>query len=305
LKASLPSWLSGLFVLLVVPFFFIGGPDAASSLLLKSVWNFGHIAFFTVLMLLIQSFKPLPHWRQWLIVTVVAIALGVVIEFAQHFVGRDSSVDDVLHNLFGVWLGLFWGQKPNRLVWFLRLISLVFIAPAIWLVIDSGVADLNLCKQFPLLNSFESRYEFQQLRGNNAQVKIHHTQKFHTHGVSAAQITLGTVPYSGISLSGIYRDWSGYGVLLMDLYNPDREPLELVLRISDAQHDLGGNSFNDRFNRRIVLMKGWTQVQIDLQDVRTAPRNRVMNMNKISNITIFAAQLATKRDFYLDNLKLQ
>jgi hypothetical protein len=69
LKASLPSWLSGLFILLVVPFFFVGGPDALSSMLLKNVWNFGHIIFFTVFMLLVQSLRPLGHWHSWLCVT--------------------------------------------------------------------------------------------------------------------------------------------------------------------------------------------------------------------------------------------
>lgn len=305
LKASLPSWLSGLFILLVVPFFFVGGPNATSSLLLKNLWNFGHIIFFTVLMLLIQSFKPLPHWRQWFLVTVIAIALGVAIEFTQHFVGRDASGKDVLHNLFGVWLGLFWGQKPGRLVWLLRFSSLALIAPAMWSVTDSAMADLTLRRQFPLLNSVESRYEFQQLQANSAQVTIRRTPEFHTHGSHAVHITLSTDPYSGISVSSVNRDWVGYGMLVMDLYNPDSEPLELVVRISDAQHDLGDNSFNDRFNRRLVLMKGWTQIQIDLNDVRTAPHNRLMDMHDISNITIFATQLATKRDVYLDNVKLQ
>lgn len=305
MKASLPSWLSGLFILFVVPFFFVGGPDASSTFLLKNAWNFGHIIFFAMLMLLIQSFKPLAHWRQWLLVTIIAVAVGSVIEFAQHFVGRNSSVGDVLHNVFGVWLGLFWGQKPTRLIWLLRFISVLLITPILWLVGDSGIALLTMRNQFPQLNSFESRHELQQLHASTAQVKIHQTQQFHTHGISAAQIALGTHPYSGVNLLVGYGDWGGYAVLLMDLYNPDSEPLELVVRISDYAHDRGGYRFNDRFNRRIVLIKGWNQVQIDLNDVRTAPRNRFMQMNNINNMTIFAAQLPQIRNFYLDNIRLQ
>lgn len=305
MKASLPSWLSGLFILIVTPLFFIGGPDAASPFLLKTLWNFGHIVFFAVLMLLIQSRKPIVGWRQWLLLTLVAVVIGITIEFIQHFVGRNFSLDDVLHNLFGVWLGLFWGQKPTRLIWLLRFFCVLLIAPALWLVIDSGAAHLTLRNQFPQLSSFESRHELQQLQANNAQVKIHQTKLLQTHGTHAAHITLATRPYSGVSLLGNYGDWSGYATLVMDLHNPDSEPLTLVVRISDSQHDRGENKFDDRFNRGIVLRQGWNKLRIDLEDVRTAPRGRAMQMDAIGNVTIFAAQLTEPREFYLDNIKLQ
>lgn len=296
--------MSGLFILVVAPFFFVGGPDATSSLFLKNIWNFGHILFFALLLLLIQAFKPFVHWQQWLLVTIGAIVVGGVIEFAQHFVGRNSSLDDVVHNVFGVWLGLFWGQKSTRLISLLRFMSACLIAPALWLVIDSGSADLVMRKQFPQLNSFESRYELQQLRANNRQVKISHTQQFSAHGKSAAHIMLTTDTYAGVSLTTSFGDWGSYAALSMDIYNPDSEPLVLVVKISDYAHDRGENNVNDRFNRRIMLMKGWNQVQIDLNDVRIAPEKRAMKMNEISSITIFAAQLAVKRSFYLDNIRL-
>lgn len=305
MKASLPSWVSGLFVLVVAPLFFIGGPDAFSPFLLKALWNFGHIIFFAILMLLIQSFKPIVGWRQWLSLTLVAIVMGLTIECIQHFVGRNFSLDDVLHNLFGVWLGLFWGQKPTRLIWLLRFFCVLFIAPALWLVIDSAVAHVTLRHQFPQLNSFESRHELQQLQANNPQINIQQTQLLYTHGIYAAQITLAARPYSGVSLVGNYGDWSSYATLVMDLHNPDSEPLTLVVRISDSQHDRGENKFDDRFNRGIVLRQGWNQLRIDLEDIRTAPRDRATQMDAISNVTIFAAQLTEPRQFYLDNIRLQ
>lgn len=256
-------------------------------------------------MLLIQSFKPLIGWRQWLLVTIIAIVLGGAIEWVQFYVGRNANVDDVLHNVFGVWLGLFWGQKPSRLIWLLRFVCTLLITPALWLVVDSALADLSMRHQFPRLNSFESRYELQQLQANNGQVKIHQAQLVHTHGMNAAQITLGTRPYSGVSLLGNYGDWSGYSALVMDLYNPDDEALELVVRISDFQHNRGDNKYNDRFNRRIILLHGWNHIHIPLEEVRTAPHGRFMQMNAIGNVTIFAAQLSEPRVFYWDNIKLQ
>lgn len=305
MKASLPSWLSGLFVLIVMPFFFIGGPDSFSSTFLNNVWNFGHIIFFAVTMLLIQAFLPLVTWRHWLLVTLVAIALGCLIEVVQHFVGRNFSVDDVLHNLFGVWLGLFWGQRPTVRIWLLRCISVLLILPAFWLMVDSAIANFMMRYQFPQLNSFDSRHEMQQVRANSAHVKMQKVSTIYSHGDQALHVVLSTQKYAGLSLLGRYGDWEKYSAIAMDFYNPDSEPLELIIRISDFQHDRGSHQFNDRFNRRILLTQGWNHVQISVADVRAAPLNRAMNMNEITNLTVFAMQLTSPREFYWDNVRLQ
>jgi VanZ family protein len=305
LKASLPSWLSGLLVLIVMPFFFISGPDALSSTFLNNMWNFGHIVFFALAVLLIQAFTHLETWRHWLIVTLVSTALGCLIEFVQYFIGRNSSLGDVLHNLFGVWLGLFWGQKPIGRVWLLRVVSVLLVLPAFWLVVDSGMANIAMRYQFPQLNSFDSRSEMQQVKPNLRQVKIQKVSAIHTHGSHALQVVLSTHRYAGVSLLGPSGDWGKYKVIAMDFYNPDAEPLELVIRISDLQHDRGAHQLNDRFNRRLVLIQGWNQVQIDLDDVRTAPHDRAMRMDEISNITVFAMKVSEVREFYWDNVRLQ
>lgn len=305
LKASLPSWLSGLFILLVVPFFFVGGPDALSSTLLKNVWNFGHILFFAVFMLLVQSFRPLVRWSDWLLVTLLAIGMGIAIEFVQGFVGRDSSWDDVLHNLFGVWLGLFWGQKPTRRVWGLRFASLACVLPSLSLVLDAAWGDVVMRQQFPLVNSFESRHEMQQVRASAAQATVGQTGRAVSHGQMSLSVILSTKKYAGISLLGPYGDWSGYQFLAMDFYNPESERLELVIKISDYQHDAGSNRYGDRFNYPVVLMTGWNHVRIDLNDIRSAPTGRNMQMDKITGLAVFALQLPAPREFYWDNIRLQ
>lgn len=305
LKASLPSWFSGVVVLLVIPFFFIGGPSVFSSTLLITVWNFGHIIFFTVLMLLVQSFKPLMHWQQWLLVTLVALALSSLIEFVQHFVGREASVDDVLHNMFGVWLGLFWGQKPTRLVWVLRFFSLCLLAPSFWLLTTTAVTDVVMRYQFPQINSFDSRYELRQIHAHPSVVETRQADSFFVHGGHSLQVTLSTKRYAGFRLVGPYGDWGGYTYLAMDFYNPDLEPLELILKISDRTHDNGANKFDDRFNRRLQLVSGWNNLRFAVDDIRHAPKNREMQMDEISGLAIFVEQLNRPRDIYWDNIRLE
>lgn len=305
MKASLPSWMSGLCVLLVVPFFFIGGPEVFSSTLVITAWNFGHIIFFTLLMLLVQSFRPLERWNQWLWVTLIALVVGVLIEYLQHFVGREASAEDVLHNMLGVWLGLFWGQKPTRLVWALRFLSLAIFSPSLWLLFTTAVADIQMRNQFPQINSFDTHYEMQQIYANPVNVKVLQVDAPRVDGGHALQITFSTKKYAGFRLVGPYGDWAGYSYLTMDMYNPEQEPLEIALRISDRQHDNGVNKFEDRFNRRLQLASGWNKVRIGINEIRTAPLKREMNMDEISGFAIFVEQLQRPRQVYWDNIRLE
>ena len=292
-------------MVLVVPFFFVGGPDHLSSVFLNQAWNFGHILFFAVLMLFIQSYKPLATWRAWLLVTCIAIALGCLIEFVQKHVGRNANLDDVLHNLFGVWLGLFWGLKPNRKIWFLRFIAVLLVVPAAWLVVDAGIANLMMRNQFPLINSFESRYELQQIHGSPAIAKTRQANSLAIDGNYSLEITFSTRQYAGFRLLGPYGDWSEYTYLTMDFYNPAATPFTVILKISDREHDAGANKFDERFNRRVYLNPGWNKIQIAINDIRTAPHRRAMRMDEISGFTLFVEQLAEPQQLYWDNIRLE
>lgn len=291
--------------MLVVPFFFVGGPDHLSSVFFNRAWNFGHILFFAVLMLLIQSYKPLATWRAWLLVTFIAIAFGCLIEFIQKYVGRNANLDDVLHNLFGVWLGLFWGQKPSCLIWFLRFIAVLLVAPAAWLVVDAGIANLVMRNQFPLVNSFESRHELQQIQVHPAIAETRQVNSLAIDGKHSLEIIFSTRQYAGFQLLGPYGDWSKYAYLTMDFYNPDDAPLMVILKISDREHDTGANKFDDRFNRRLYLNPGWNKIQIAINDIRAAPRKRAMQMDEISGFTLFVEQLAEPQKLYWDNIRLE
>jgi VanZ family protein len=305
LKASLPSWLSGLLVVCVFPLFFIGGPDWFSPTVFKNIWDFGHIIFFAVLMLLLQTVKGFDSWRDWLGATASVLALGIGIEFIQHFVGRDANWLDVFHNLCGMWFGLFWGLRPTRIIWLLRGLSALLLLPPLWLVIDSGVADVQMRYQFPQINSFESRHEFQQIRFNAAQVNAQASNANATQGSSSLKITFGTQRYSGVRLVGPYGDWGKYSALAMDFYNPAADTIELAIKITDYSHDRGTNKFNDRFNRRVQLLPGWNSVTLSIDDIHKAPYQRDMQMDEISGLGIFTVDSPVERIVYWDNIRLQ
>ena len=160
-------------------------------------------------------------------------------------------------------------------------------------------------QQFPLVNSFESRHEMQQVQAGEARATVRQSDSVVRDGHKSLSVVFSTEKYAGIRLLGPYGDWSDYQFLTMDFYNPEAERLELVIKISDYQHDSGGNLHGDRFNYPVVLMTGWNHVRIDLNELRSAPAGRDMQMDKITGFTVFALQLPTSREFYWDNIRLQ
>ena len=298
-----------LLLLLATPLFFIGGPDWVSSQLLRDAWNFGHVLFYALLLIVVQWFLPLPRWRHWLSVSLVALSLGAVIEVVQHFVGRHASWSDIFNNLAGVWLGLFWGQHPasdaeRRQVRSGRVLSLLLIAPALWLVVESMWAELALRRAFPVVNSFETRAEQQQLFFNAARVDAQFQRENVSQGSYSLRLELAPGGYSGVRLRSCYGDWSAYEFLFLDAFNPGLEPLRLVLRLSDVIHDRGTHSYHDRYNQTLVLQPGWNKLQFPIADISSSPQERAMQMGAICNLGIFAAGLAQPAVVYLDNIRL-
>ena len=77
-------------------------------------------------------------------------------------------------------------------------------------------------------------------------------------------------------------------------------------QIHDREHDRKDEqNYSDRFNRRIVLQPGAQQVRISLQEVKSAPATREMDMEHVVNINVFAYMLKEERVVFFDNFRLQ
>lgn len=287
-------------LILALPFFFIGGPDWMSGPLYRAVWDLGHIGFFAVLLMLIQRRHPLDHWRWWLWVTLIVFAVGGVIEFLQTKVGRDGNWGDVLGNLTGAWLGLFWFQKPKPWVWLGRAAACFLLMFPLLTVGRIGLLQYQTAQIFPLLCGFEHPRDISRWDGN-----IERTTEHITQGQFAAKVQLGTTGFAKAALRQFFGDWSGYQTLAFELYNPDSEPLNMTLRVHDARHELGNYAHTDRFNTRIILEPGWNYYRFDLQTIAAAPQGRTMELSLIRGVEIFASGLTQPKTIFLDNLRLE
>lgn len=301
-------WFLPVALLIVSSLFFIGGPDAWSPLVYHHLWDLGHVVFFCVLFVWIQRVRPLVFWRDWAWAIAAVLLVGIAIEFVQQFIGRNASVDDALRNVYGVFLALSWkgaGVSNRVLSGCLRIVSIGLLLPSLGTAASAAYSDLRMREQFPVINNFEAKYELQQLVRIGSQATRQQSSDHATRGGFSLAVNLGVDKYSGVKWVGRYGEWSNYQYFAMDIYNPADESVELILKIADLQHDMGANAFDDRFNRRISLEPGQNYLRIKLDDIRNAPAQRTMQMDKISCLELFGTNLDKPYLIYVDYLRLE
>ncbi len=154
-------------VVVAFPFFFLGGPDATSSQLYGALWNCGHIVFFIALVFAINKKFDLSLWQHALLTLLAVFVGGGLIEILQSYTGRDGNWDDLLRDLSGTCVGLFWLRPPSLSVWLGRVVALAFLIPSLSVVFFEALYQYQAIKKFPLLAGFESSIE---LYGQNLQL---------------------------------------------------------------------------------------------------------------------------------------
>lgn len=119
------------------------------------------------------------------------------------------------------------------------------------------------------------------------------------NGVASLLARLPPGHYPGVFLNDMPHDWYGFHQLEISLFNTEKAPLRLTLRINDDQHDHDGGAFSGRFDRRLGVQPGPNRFTIALEEVKKAPMTRKMDTQKITRLGLFATNLGTARSFYI------
>ncbi|MEX1057375.1 MAG: hypothetical protein WED11_06570 [Natronospirillum sp.] len=290
-------------VLIASPLFFIGGPDWLSTPMFRAAWDQGHWVFFACLLFWLQGRWPLREPRHWLVLTLGVLVLSALIEGLQSLVGRDATWQDILLNLTGTWVGLFWGQRATLWVWLGRLISLLLVLWHAQTVVDLGLAEYRQLRQFPVLSDFESRWDLPYWGDQVQRVKQPVAQG--EYSLAVPLLSTEANPYAGVHLRRLVGDWRGHQALSLSIFNPDTDTLPMTLRINDEAHDRSENLYSDRYNGRLMVAPGWNHFRIPLEEIANAPETRLMDLDQVIRLLIFATGVSEPRWIYLDNLRLE
>ncbi|KJS31570.1 MAG: hypothetical protein VR64_11020 [Desulfatitalea sp. BRH_c12] len=287
------------------------GPEKVDLRSLDRAWDLGHIPAFGLFAYLLvtrraqmaqQSFG-----RQLLVCLLVILPASCLIEIMQAAIGRTFSLHDITKNLVGTAVALIF-FSPARATLRKETIGCLRIAAIAALLIETTPVAVALIdetfarRNFPVLSDFETPFE--RDRWSDRQ-DLHIDRHIKNQGAASLRIGLQPLIYSGARIGYFPRDWRGFKVLSVDLYNPDSDPMRLTVRVNDKAHNQRGYDFHDRFNRTYILEQGWHTIAIPIEDIRLAPRDRTMDLHDMSDFMVFTALLSGPRALYLDNLHLR
>ena len=297
-------------LLLVSPFFFIGGADYYDPRSVKEIWNLGHLVFFAMFVLVLDDYWCSLHRSiifRILVTFSILLFVGGAIELIQRNIAtRSCSLIDVVRDLSGGAIVLFWLASRRLRRWQAMLSGfLLFIVVGCNIVpLLSDITDeYRSYRDFPLLAGFESDAEFERWAGGR-RAGFQRVSTPRVQGEYSAKITLTTDKYSGVSLDHFPGDWSGRSGLAFDVFNPGL-PLLLHYRVHDNLHHRGTiELYTDRYNGRTLLKHGWNEIVIPMADILNGPEGRTMDLRKISGFGLFVMNQPEPRILFLDNVRL-
>ena len=304
--------LSILYITLLTGFilFFFSGPDYHSSRSYKTIWDQGHIFFYTIfILILLQHWKGLSSFNilmQYGLVIFLALITGIAIEFLQIQFSRIPEVGDIWRNILGCLVGLTFfsasiKKLPLKLVWLMKTLIIILVLFEFTVPAKAITDEIIAREQFPLLSGFETSFETDRWTADNG---INRTQLRVYEGKYAASVLLTTEQYSKVYLKYFQRNWQQYQFLQFAVYNSSDKELFLICRINDREYYQNNQSFQDRYNKKYSLKPGWNLIKISLDEVASAPVGRKMNLNNIHDLIIFSSYLTNSTTIFIDDFKL-
>jgi len=273
--------------------------------LVRVLIDMGHAPLFTVLAIIVlqacRHVAPRHFHRSALVVWVLLGALGWVSEVAQGYTGRGPSIQDALANTLGASAGVLWLLSRHS-SWRLPGLGL---AGALLLVGEayplSNFGDtLWQYHQMPAIATFESPTELFRWQSNHSTIR--RVREHATAGNWALRIDLEPGKHPGAAIDSPPANWSGYEVLLVDLYLADGPPTTLVVKVEDRWHN---HDPSDRFERRFKLSPGSHTLHISLADIAAAPADRELDLQNVFFVQFYVYKNAKPRSLFLDNIRLQ
>ena len=271
----------------------------------RTIENAGHTPLFFLLTLgLLFAFRDDRRFAgAWLyaFAGIVGVTTGFLSEVIQMPLARDASWEDVAADAVGVILALalyaFFERRSALRHWH-RIVALlvacacvaIFVAP----IVRMARAYVHRNGQFPVLADFHSRIELYWTLSIGVNREILD---------DALDVQLIAPSFPGVSFHEPVPDWRGYKFLVIDVENPDAVPLNLGVRVHDRLHK---HAYRDRFNRHIeIAPRERRTLKIPLDDIRNAPRGRLMDMAQISDVTLFRAGPAGSRELRVYSMRLE
>ncbi len=271
----------------------------------RTIENAGHTPlFFLVTMAAFLMLRDRPEFAGWKLYAasgVIGVGLGLLSEIVQRPLARDASWEDVGADAIGavgaVAAYALFDRRParrNLRRLFALVVAIGCLAVYLSPIYNMTRAYLHRNSQFPVLASFHSRTELYWTLSIGVRREIVD---------DALEVEFVADQWPGLGFHEPVPDWRAFHWLVLVVENPAAEPLELGVRVHDEFHNF---QYNDRFNRHYDFAASERRtLKIGLDDIRRAPRSRPMDLERISNITLYRGGPTGSRRLRIHSIRLE
>lgn len=275
-----------------------------STYFARTIENAGHTPLFFIVtmtaLVMLRGNPRFPGYRLYVVAGIIGVGTGFLSEVVQRPLARDASWEDVRADALGAILALAVHALFDRATIFRRWhrVLALAVAAGCLLVYVSPIyamvrAYVHRNGQFPVLASFHSRTELYWTLSIGVRREIVD---------EALEVEFVAEQTPGLGFHEPVPDWRAWDWLLIDVSNPESEPLALGVRVHDEDHNL---QYNDRYNRQFDLAPHERRtLKIGLDEIRRGPRTRPMDMARISNVTLFRGATTGSRKLRIHSLRL-
>jgi len=297
-------------VLVITWLLFIFHPRQ-STYFITTLFDAGHALLFFALALSLSLVSRRFMGRFLLanaaLAVVLSCAFGAAAELLQAQVGRDSSWSDFYVDVYGSIAGaaffLFFYLRSLWRFGYL-LLSAALLIWAFKLPVILGYANSIRVDRFPVIADFDDFWLNRYLRTmqNAKYAFVPAPEGWRGNDSKVLWVRFHPAAWPGIQISEVEPNWQGYDLLTLEIFNPGTKNVNLVVRIHDRWHN---NRFHDRYSKTFYIRPGYQRLAIPLQQVKSAPKGREMDMQNIRAVMFYSYKVQTEHELYFDNVRLQ
>jgi hypothetical protein len=237
------------------------------------------------------------------------LALGAGVELAEAVTGRNGDPWDVVRDGAGALFAALMLMACDRAISdgmraALAGAALSTLAACVYPTAAALHDEARARAQFPVLASFDTASELSRFRFEEGmEPRIVPMTDDEGRAIPGMRLRLPPGRYPGFELGYFPRDWRGARALRLLIANPEPTPLELHVRIDDAQYDYHLD-LADRYDHAFTLSPGANRIDIPLSDVAAAPRGRRFDLGRVQTLLVYAIDLAQPREIIVGPIEL-
>jgi len=283
--------------------------NSYSHRLFVQLWNLGHTVLFfigTCAFLIIRHREGVQFNLAPIVLSVTVVAL--LTEALQILAPtRSFSLIDIINDLIGAVLAIILFQFITKKISISKLVIISSVC-----IITTGSFTSNffpyiydewrMYQDFPIISNFENRKELTRWSGN---IALNVT--YAVDGHYSLRVNLSNDKYSGATLRHLPNNWQNFDKLMFSLWVEQKTML--TLRIHDKYHvaldNPQRNQYQDRFNQAINLQQGWNHLSVSIQQIKSGPAKRSLDVSEIKSVGIFSTEPHDTDVFMIDSMVLK